>query len=58
MIAINTEHHEYRARKAMLQQYRDLYTGGAQFKAQAANYLVKRLKEPLEVFQERLDRAF
>jgi hypothetical protein len=55
---INTEHHEYRARKQLWSQYRDLYTGGAQFKAQAANYLIQRSQEPMEVYQERLARAF
>lgn len=58
MIEINTEHHEYKARTALWKQYRDLYTGGAQFKAQAGNYLVQRNREPMEVYHERLNRAF
>ena len=58
MTEINTEHHDYRARKLLWSQYRDLYTGGAQFKAQAANYLIQRSREPMEVYQERLTRAF
>jgi hypothetical protein len=58
VIAINTEHHEYKARKALWKQYRDLYTGGEQFRNQAANYLLRRSREPLEVYQERLNRVF
>lgn len=58
MIEINTEHHEYKARNALWKQYRDLYTGGAQFKAQAGNYLIQRNREPMDVYHERLNRAF
>ena len=58
MIEINTEHHEYKARNALWKQYRDLYTGGAQFKAKAGNYLIQRNREPIGVYQERLDRAY
>jgi hypothetical protein len=58
VIEINTEHHDYKARTALWKQYRDLYTGGAQFKAQAGNYLVQRNREPAGVYNERLDRAF
>jgi len=58
VIEINTEHHEYKARNALWKQYRDLYTGGAQFKAQAGNYLIQRNREPMGVYQERLNRAF
>jgi len=58
VIEITTEHHEYKARNALWKQYRDLYTGGAQFKAQAANYLIQRSREPMEVFGERLNRAY
>lgn len=58
MTEINTEHHEYKARNALWKQYRDLYTGGAQFKAQAGNYLIQRNTEPSGIYQERLDRAF
>lgn len=32
---INHEHPEYAARRAMWRQYRDLYVGGEQFKANA-----------------------
>ena len=58
MIEITTEHHEFKARNALWKQYRDLYTGGAQFKNQAGNYLVQRNREPMGVYQERLNRAF
>jgi hypothetical protein len=58
VIEITTEHHEFKARNALWRQYRDLYTGGAQFKNQAGNYLVQRNREPMGVYQERLNRAF
>ena len=58
MIEINTEHHEYKASHALWKQYRDLYTGGAQFKAKAGDYLIQRNREPGGVYQERLSRAF
>ena len=55
---INREHPEYVARKAMWRQYKDLYAGGEQLRASAAEYLVRRHKEPGEVYQERLNRVF
>ena len=55
---INLEHPEYAARKAMWKQYRDLYAGGEQLRLGAASYLVRRHKEPGEVYQERLNRVF
>ena len=58
MKAIEREHPEYVARKAMWEQYGDLYTGGEQFKARAGNYLVRRQKEPADVYWERLSRVF
>ncbi len=58
MTDINTEHHEYRARHTLWKQYRDLYTGGAQFKAMAGDYLIQRSREPMEIYNERLNRAF
>lgn len=42
----------------MWRTYRDLYAGGEQFKLHASEYLVKRQKEPLDVFGERLSRVF
>ncbi len=55
---INVEHPEYAAKKAIWRRYRDLYAGGEQLKANAAEYLVRRQKEPGEVWNERLERVF
>jgi len=55
---ITCEHPEYAAKRAMWRQYRDLYAGGAQFIANADRYLVRRQKEPGDVFAERLSRSF
>jgi len=55
---ITREHPEYAAKRAMWRQYRDLYAGGAQFIANAQQYLVRRQKEPGDVFAERLSRTF
>lgn len=38
--------------------YRDLYAGGFEFKERAAHYLLRRQKEPLDVYAERLSRVF
>jgi hypothetical protein len=58
MVNIDREHPEYTARKRMWQVYRDLYAGGEQFKANATEYLVRRQKEPADVYSERLVRVF
>src|ERR1700722_12642970 len=58
MIQIDTEHPDYRRLAQTWAMYRDLYVGGQQFKARAINYLTRRQKEPLEVYSERLGRAF
>jgi hypothetical protein len=55
---INREHPEYVARKAMWRQYKDLYAGGEQLRQNAAEYLVRRHKEPGEIYLERLTRVF
>src|SRR5580700_10439266 len=55
---INREHPEYAARKAMWRQYRDLYAGGEDLRRHAAEYLVRRHKEPGEIYMERLARVF
>jgi hypothetical protein len=55
---INSEHPDYTLRKATWKKYRDLYVGGDQFMANASEYLVRRHKEPLDVYYERLQRAF
>lgn len=58
MIEIDREHPDYRRNKTTLDMYRDLYTGGQQFKHNAAHYLLRRQKEPLDVYNERLQRTF
>src|ERR1051326_2372743 len=55
---INREHPEYVARKAIWRQYKDLYAGGERLRNNASEYLVRRHKEPGEVYQERLSRVF
>lgn len=55
---INREHPEYVARKAMWRRYKDLYAGGEQLRQNAGEYLVRRHKEPNEIFLERLSRIF
>ncbi len=55
---ISREHPEYVAHKAMWTKYRDLYAGGEQLRQNAGQYLVRRSKEPGEVYQERLERVF
>ena len=42
----------------MWKQYQDLYAGGEQLRANASEYLVRRHKEPGEVYGERLSRVF
>src|SRR5579863_10308919 len=55
---IEQEHPDYTAKSRMWRRYRDLYAGGEQFRANSAEYLLRRQKEPLEVYQERLARVF
>jgi hypothetical protein len=55
---INREHPEYVARKATWKHYKDLYAGGEQLRERASEYLVRRHKEPGEVYAERLSRMF
>lgn len=52
------EHPDFAARARMWRRYRDIYAGGEQFRLNAAEYLVRRHKEPLEIYQERLGRVF
>src|ERR1022692_1365435 len=42
----------------MWRRYRHLYAGGEQFRQNASEYLVRRQKEPMDVYQERLTRVF
>jgi hypothetical protein len=55
---IEQEHPDYTSKVRMWRRYRDLYAGGEQFRQNAAEYLLRRQKEPLEVYQERLARVF
>jgi len=55
---IEQEHPDYSSKARMWRRYRDLYAGGEQFREKAAEYLVRRQKEPMEVYQERLSRVF
>jgi hypothetical protein len=55
---ITREHPEYRVQSQTRAMYRDLYAGGAQFKVNAANYLIRRHKEPNDIYFERLSRVF
>jgi hypothetical protein len=55
---INREHPEYIARKAMWRQYGDLYAGGEKIRLNASEYLMRRQKEPAQVYAERLSRVF
>jgi hypothetical protein len=55
---IEQEHPEYSGRAGMWRRYRHLYAGGEEFRQRAAEYLVRRHKEPMEVYQERLTRVF
>ena len=58
MIQIDQEHLEYKRQVSTWRVYRDLYAGGHQFKLHAADYLLPRQKEPLDVYGERLQRVF
>ena len=55
---INREHPDYIVRKAMWKQYKDLYAGGEHLRTNACEYLVRRQKEPGQVYEERLRRVF
>jgi hypothetical protein len=56
--AIDREHPDYAAKRAMWGRYRDIYEGGEQFCSNASEYLVRRSREPSDVFDERLRRTF
>jgi hypothetical protein len=55
---ITQEHPEYVEKREIRLRYRDLYTGGEQFKANGSQYLIPRHKEPPEIYYERLNRVF
>lgn len=58
MTEIDREHPDFKRQKLMWRMYRDLYAGGEGFKHRAAEYLLRRQKEPLDVYSERLHRVF
>ena len=55
---LNREHPQYRARREMWRRYHDFYVGGEQLRRNAGAYLIRRQKEPREVYEERLGRVF
>lgn len=57
-VNIDREHQDYIAKRATWKTYRDLYIGGEEMKANAAHYLVRRQREPLDVYAERLSRVY
>lgn len=58
MFDYDREHPEYSAKASMWRRYRDLYVGGEQMRRAAANYLMRRNKEPMEIYSERLSHAY
>ena len=55
---LDREHPEYRDRREMWQRYWDFYAGGEQLRRNASLHLVRRQKEPNDVYAERLNRVF
>jgi hypothetical protein len=55
---INREHPDYAAQKATWRKYKDLYAGGERMRQNASEYLVRRGREPGDVYAERLSRVF
>ena len=55
---IEQEHPDYTLRSRMWRKYRHLYAGGEEFRQHAAEYLVRRHKEVMDVYHERLERVF
>src|SRR5271154_6592141 len=58
VLDIDREHPHYVLKKHVWRQYRDLYAGGEQLRLHAQNYLVRRQREPGDVYTERLSRVF
>lgn len=58
MKEIAREHPEYRERARGWRRARHLYQGGWGLKSAASEYLLRRQKEPLEVYQERLNQVY
>lgn len=55
---IDREHPDFKASRALWKRYQDLYAGGERLRANAGEYLVRRHKEPGDVYLERLSRVF
>jgi hypothetical protein len=55
---LEREHRRYADRKEMWRRYWDFYVGGEQLRRNAGLYLMRRQKEPNDVYAERLARAF
>jgi hypothetical protein len=55
---IEQEHPDYVCKRRLWRRYHDLYAGGEQFREHAAEYLVRRHKEGMEIYHERLARVF
>jgi hypothetical protein len=55
---IDLEHPNYRIKRAAWLLYRDLYAGGEQLKLRAQHHLIRRQREPGDVYAERLIRVF
>jgi len=55
---ITREHPEYVHDRQNRRMYRDLYEGGEKFNSNASYYLVRRHKEPNDIYFERLCRVF
>ena len=58
MFKFDLEHPEYTAQKGAWRTYQALYAGGEQFRLRASEYLVRRHREPLDIYSERLGRVF
>src|SRR5271154_1818936 len=58
VLDIDREHPHYVLKKHVWRQYRDLYAGGEQLRLHAHHYLVRRQREPGDVYAERLSRVF
>lgn len=55
---LDAEHPRYSDRKGLWERYWDLYVGGEQLRRNASRHLIKRQKEPTDVYGERLSRVF
>ena len=58
LTALNQRHEHHAKFSDAWQTYEDLYCGGEHLRAKAASYLIKRQKEPIEVYAERVARVY